>query len=583
MRDGGRQSRNGIDLLRRDGFVRVIGEARNEAVRVSRSGGKRELLLVVLFATALAIAMTWPLAAHIGTEMPSDPVDVQDPLLEAWTVAWGGHALLHSPLHFFDANVFWPLHSSLAFSDSLAGYAVTALVGHGLVAAAVRYDLLFLFSYVLAFVGAYLLARELGARPLGAGVAGAAFAYAPFRLGHQSQLQLLSSGGIPLSIFLLIRGYRTERGRLVVAGWLVALWQVSLSWNLGLPFVYFLGFAAAAAAVSWLYRGRPQLRSGVKVATAVGATVFVVGTLALALPYAHVLHDHPESRRTPDILFFFSPSPRSFLAAPSQDLVWGSVTKSVRSSPGFEKSLFPGATVLVLGIIGLLRGRYSRKLRVALAILVVVFAALSLGFGLHGGRGGYRLLYDYAPGWQGLRTPGRLVTFTTLALALLAATGADRVADAFRYFGSKVAVAVGALLIAFVLFEGAGDIDRIHTPHLPAMPPHPQPELVLPPDSDVANATAMFWSIDGFPALVNGWSGFHPTKFTDLVSRITDFPDAASVRALRSYGVKTVIVDHRLVPGTSWAAAGGRPIAGLGITRRTVGPLTVYVLGKGTG
>ena len=217
---------------------------------------KRELAWVILVATVLAIVMTWPLVVHIGSQMPSDPADVQDPLLEAWTVAWGGHALLHSPLHFFDANVFWPLRSTLAFSDSLAGYAPIGIVGHGLEAAAVRYDLLFLFTYILAFVGAYLLARELGTGPLGAGVAGAAFAYAPFRLAHQSHLHVLSSGGIPLSLFLLLRGYRRGSPPLIVAGWLVALWQISLSWNLGLPFVYLLGLGIAVAAIVWL-RQRP--------------------------------------------------------------------------------------------------------------------------------------------------------------------------------------------------------------------------------------------------------------------------------------------------------------------------------------
>ena len=36
----------------------------------------------------------------------------------------------------------------------------------------VRYDLLFLFAYALAFFGAYLLARELGLSPAGAAIAG---------------------------------------------------------------------------------------------------------------------------------------------------------------------------------------------------------------------------------------------------------------------------------------------------------------------------------------------------------------------------------------------------------------------------
>ena len=38
-------------------------------------------------------------------------------------MAWDGHALLTDPLHLWDANAFYPERYSLAFSDSLLGYA----------------------------------------------------------------------------------------------------------------------------------------------------------------------------------------------------------------------------------------------------------------------------------------------------------------------------------------------------------------------------------------------------------------------------------------------------------------------------
>jgi hypothetical protein len=85
-----------------------------------------------------------------------------DPLLQAWQVAWDGHALLHQPLDWFQANVFYPLPNSLAFSDALIGYTPAGLIGSGPKAALMRYDLLFVLSYALAFTGAYALARELG-------------------------------------------------------------------------------------------------------------------------------------------------------------------------------------------------------------------------------------------------------------------------------------------------------------------------------------------------------------------------------------------------------------------------------------
>src|SRR3954449_154325 len=81
-----------------------------------------------LLAVGLAVVMTAPLALHLRSGV-SDSLD--DPLLQAWQVAWGGHALLHQPLPLFDANAFWPEQHSLAFSDSLLGYAPSALLGRG--------------------------------------------------------------------------------------------------------------------------------------------------------------------------------------------------------------------------------------------------------------------------------------------------------------------------------------------------------------------------------------------------------------------------------------------------------------------
>src|SRR5262245_42954266 len=154
--------------------------ARDGATR-SREMTRREVVVVAIGASLLAIAMTWPLVIHVGDVVPRD---IGDPLAEAWQPAWGGHALLHQPLDFFDANRFWPLKNTLAFGDALIGYAPTGIIGSGPHAAMVRYDLLFIFAYALAFFGGYLLARELGLGPAAASVAASASASRPSRLGQ---------------------------------------------------------------------------------------------------------------------------------------------------------------------------------------------------------------------------------------------------------------------------------------------------------------------------------------------------------------------------------------------------------------
>ena len=250
--------------------------------------------MLALVSVAIAVLMHWPLALHLGRDVERD---IGDPLVQAWQVAWGGHALLHQPFDFFQANTFWPLSNSLAFSEALAGYAPVGMLGEGLTAAVVRYNLLFLFAYALAFAGAYLLAREFGTGGLAAAVAGAAFAYAPWRLEQDGHLHVLSSGGIPLALFLLVRGYRRRSAGVVLAGWLVAAWQFSLGFSLGLQLGYLLGALGVGVGI-WLWRTRPRLPRGIVVATATGALAFALTAFVLARPYMEVLDDHPEAERT---------------------------------------------------------------------------------------------------------------------------------------------------------------------------------------------------------------------------------------------------------------------------------------------
>jgi hypothetical protein len=137
---------------------------------------KHEIGVAIVIGVALALLMHWPLPLHIGSDVPKD---LGDPLPQAWQIAWGGHALQHQPLDYWQSNMYWPLDNTLAFSDALVGYAPFGLIGEGFEAAIARYDLVFLFAYALAFIGGYLLARELGVSRAAAVVAGVAFAYAP--------------------------------------------------------------------------------------------------------------------------------------------------------------------------------------------------------------------------------------------------------------------------------------------------------------------------------------------------------------------------------------------------------------------
>jgi hypothetical protein len=543
----------------------------------------RELLLLAAGACLLAVVMNWPLVLDLGETIPKD---LGDPLAQSWQVAWGGHALAEQPLDFFQSNQFWPFADTLAFSDALIGYAPAGLIGSGPEAAVARYGVLFLFAYALAFAGAYLLARELGAGPGGAVVCGAAFAFAPFRLEQDGHLHVISSGGIPLALALGARGLRLGSAPAMLAGWLVAAWQLSLGFTLGLPLGYLLAALVLVAAVIWWRRGRPPLDRRLLAAAAAGAAIFVVVAALISLPYQRVADEHPEARRSPATVAAYSGPPTVFAVAPEENLVWGEATSGLRDDltnvP--EKTLFPGLLTLALALAGLGYAGYPRGVRWGLAIAALAFTVLALGFREEGGLlWPYRVVYELLPGWEGIRTPGRLVTFSSLALALLAAGGAERIAAATS-LRARAGLALAAAIALAVAIEGRGlpfdPTDAQAQPRAPEPPAEladlPAPQLHLPAELPEDNRRYLLWSTDGFPELVNGRSSTQPTFTVLLIEGMRAFPDRATVERLRRLGVRSVVLHLDRSPGTPQAGAAARPVAGLGITRERRGAVLVY-------
>jgi hypothetical protein len=617
---------------------RLAGSRWNPSPSLTR----KEIGLVVLSGILLAILTTWPLVLHMPSRIAPD---LGDPVRTAWQIAWVGHAMLHDPRTLFDSNAFYPHPLSLAFSDSLLGYGPAAFFGSGTVAALVRYNLLFLFAWSLCFVGAYLLARELGLGKLGGAAAGIAFAYAPYRVTEAGHLHVISSGGIALALFLLLRGYRRSSRGLVLAGWLVSTWQVSLGFTLGLQYCYLILVLGLLVVFCWwrgeLHPGTGAEQAGMPTIGSESASsngeepsingsstqhrpgrsrgpliprhvlaVSLVGIAALGVvgayesrPYLKVANDYPTAKRTIREVENYSSGPAALLSASSENRVWGSATSGMRAKVHSknEDVFFPGGLILVLALIGLVAMRgspFSLRLRLGLAAGVVVCSVLAMGLGLTGAGYPYRLLFDYAPGWNGVRVPGRVFTLATLFYALLGGAGAQLLA---RWVGSRARLrsmqaapaVVGVVLLVGLLGEGHG-----HLAH-PVVPQPASAEVGLPgprldlPTNGTLDRVWQYFSTNGFYDIPIGNSTFDIPAVDDLRGGMSGFPDKASVEKLRYYGIRTVVLHLKTPPelppnhGLDFpepvdvAAAAAKPIAGLGVTRRQAGSSVIYEIGPG--
>lgn len=555
----------------------------------------REALLVVVGSFALAAAMTWPTLRN-----PTRTIEhnLGDPALIGWAMSWPSHILLTDPRHLWSGNAFYPAPLSYAYTDSFLGYGFVGLLGHGPEMAVLGVNLIYVFVCALATIGGYALARQMGANWAGAAVAGAAMAYAPWRLVHAGHLHVISTGGIMLALAMLARGhgwslrygYRAGRCRpgWIVGGWLVACWQMSIGFGIGLVFGYVLAGLGVLAVAGWFLRGRPAIARPVIAADLVGGLLLVAVTLFMARPYLKVVELFPYARRTEDALSFYSPPLSGFFIGPNESRIYGAAHEAARDTlpvPA-EMALLPGFALYGLASVGLLVSVWTLRQRLLLLAAAVASIALAMGTQFPGGgRFSYLLLYRNLPGFDALRTPGRLVVWTTLLLALLAAGAVARLAQLLGDRGRRAAaLAAAAVATGLVLVEGLSAL-----PH-PQVPPAPaalraehadavRPPLLVLPSDQLTDTLVMLWSTDGFPKMVNGTSGFSPASQIEMRTVTAKFPDQASISVLRRYGVKTVVVLRDRVAGTAWANAADAPITGLGVTREDIGDAAVYHLG----
>lgn len=307
----------------------------------------------------LAIATTWPLTRGLGEDVPWD---LGDPLLVMWILSWdceqilgilgGDFARIAS---FFDANIFYPVPLTLAYSEHMIAQAVQILPVYAISGNPIlSYNLLFLSTWVLSGLGMYLLVRELTGSEMAAFVAGLMYGFAPYRLPQSGHLHVLSSQWMPFVLFGL-RRYFVTRQRRPLAGATLALVLQSLSSG-----YYLLLFSPIAATFAmWeigsrhLWRDRRMWRD--LTLAGVCATIAIVPFL---LPYAALRGQWNAVREISEVMLY-SADLYSYATAFGDQRIWGDV---LRMFPKPEGELFPGLLPIVLALVGLVVARSTARI-----------------------------------------------------------------------------------------------------------------------------------------------------------------------------------------------------------------------------
>jgi hypothetical protein len=405
-----------------------------------------EGVLVTLGAATLCVLVTWPTVrpSVLSATVPWDPTD---PRYFTWQLAWVSHALWSDPFGIWTTNAFLQSPDNLAYTDAVLGYGpfgllLSMITGGGQAGAVIQLNLATIGSHALAFAGAYALARALGARVPGALLAGVAFGFAPWRLQQITHVNVISTGAAALAFALLFRGHgyslrhglRPERAAagLVLLGWLLATWQVSFGFAVGITFGYALAVVVGFLLLRTLLQHGRRFPRGLLAANAVGGLIFLAFAGWMASAFLRVVAAHPESRRDEGWLPLFSPPWQGWITPPEASWIGVDHWKQARTELDWvgETLVSPGWVLIAVGLLGVVLSAWPLHRRLGLLAATAVAFVLASGTHFPGdGQFTFVWLWHHAPGWDSIRTPGRLTVWVTLGLGLLAAGAISRLTD----------------------------------------------------------------------------------------------------------------------------------------------------------
>jgi hypothetical protein len=512
----------------------------------------------VVFAAFLAasIALTLPLAAHPSRSLPSDLVDT---LLNAWIIGWDADRFRHGLQGLWDAPIYFPYHSTLAFSENLLGIAwlvapVYWMSGNAVLA----YNVAFWLSFTIAGLGMYLLVRELTDSRPAAVVAGTFYAFCPFRFAQISHIQMVATGWLPLALWGLHRYFRTSERR-----WLVVFAAGSALQALSNTYVaYFMAVPIVAVTLDGLVTARGK-RGRMVLELSIAALGILVVLAPVGAQYYRVRADYRQVRTAGEIEQGGA-DVRAYFVAMSG--IWRPVLPTPVASDS-EKQLFPGLWAPLLAAVALWGAwtqRADRRRWIALySSIALAGAVLSMGPHMRilgtlvTRHGPYEWLMRIMPGMTGMRVPSRFAIIFMAGLAVVAGCGAPIVLSRIR---PRLQPAVLALLLILVVADGwavpivverypgrARPEDRAVAEWLRAAPPGAVLHLPIRTYNFEELNYQYATLLHGHP-LVNGFSGYN-TPLQEYLreprSPLYDYERfTGTVRMLRRLGVRFVVL-HR--------------------------------------
>ena len=540
----------------------------------------------------LTVGMTWPLVTHLNTHVTSGQQPAMTvPYFNLWTLAWNNYWFSEKTENYWDANIFFPHQKALAFSEpQFATGIFTALVAFFGGNTVLAYNATLLGFLSGAAMAAYALCwwllgtfeenstsqritknASMKYRWAAAVTAGILYGFNFYMFREIGVLQLLATLFPPIAFLGIHRFFYQNR------------WSDAMLFSLGFLGCWYTcayyGLFLSIFVPCFVIRLRHRGMLSKKVLVPAAATLILIFVCLLPLAYGMWSAKTTMALdRSEFVIRDLSAVFMKYFKLPQHSWLYGDILQV-----GAKGSLFLGGMLLCLactGLIVIFRVRHTSDTieqptqpllqRYAGFYLIMTFLAflLSLGMSLTPGfsmklgayqiltwLSPYNLLYEFVPGFSSIRSPYRFSLFCALFLAILAGYGMFWVSQRFRPRWRQILV---PLLIAVMIFElwplplrlvkVPGELDELpriykHVNSLPADAVLIEMPIAIGKSEQKLEADAryMYFSTFHWRQLVNGYSGFIPQAYMELVNVILGATPQVAFSALKAFGVQYVL------------------------------------------
>jgi len=529
---------------------------------------KNNLLLIIFSAIIFLIFslyITFPLIEHMGNWSTG----TGDELVIAWIQNWVIHTFTTNPFSLFEANLYFPYHNTLAYTELFLPSSLLSIISLKVFAqpiAVVNFTLissLFMLGFFTFLLSFYITEDFLPSL-----FSGMLIIFSPAVLDKKVHLQILALEWIPLSILCFLHFIKTNKTLFLILSFLFFVLQ---TYNSFLP-GYFLVFFFLIYLIYIFFYDKRKLKQIIK-KILLAFLISIALLLPIVIPYYKVSYEFHAVRDVRDAIHF-ALQPEDFIY-PNEHTKLAPTLLKIESleklpakaevKPGYLGLLFTLLSILL--IFNFFRNFKKKEIVFnVFTITSILGLLLSLGPFLHIGRLTihkpfpiplpYLLFYYILPGFNGFRNSAR---WEMLFIVCMSTSIAIFLPKLLKNYKKSVKIAIYIFLFFGVVLEYNFPMHFVQVAtfkqfpkvysYLAKIPNHPiilfMPVYNWSTPNSGEEILRDYYSIEGFPKTINGYSSFSPPPWQKLVEfLLLYFPDTKTINEIKKLKVNYIVLER---------------------------------------